>query len=267
MGAATIFENHRFVYVYLPRESFEIHDRESDNESVSTAKKGIPPWVWIGCGCAGAVLASLLAVMGLGLWGFHKARELGESMADPSVRTGRALEVLGADELPAGYYAVAAFSVPLVFDVAVLTDQPPEHDGELSRFGDSGFIFMSFPTFGDDELDDFFEGRTDDPGVFERDRFEVDLRERVARGRLTRTDDDILWVSYRGRVDVEAHPGTHDGLVTLMLLRCDDRRRRLGIWFGRDPDPETPPEAVDEAGTVADPKEIEAFLTPITPCG
>ena len=235
---------------------------------MTTDKKGLPPWVWVGCGCVGATATRVLIVAGLGFWGAQKARELGETMSDPEARTEKALEILGAEALPDGYFTVAAFSVPFVFDFAVLSDQPPSDDGRPGEYTRTGFIFISFPAFGDgdEELYDFFEGRTENVDSLKRERFNVDLRERVARGRLDRADDEVLWVSHRGTIDTEEMDNAHDGLVTMMLLECDDDRRRVGIWFGPDPSPESPADSIDLTSTVGDDSEIESFMRPLEPC-
>lgn len=231
-------------------------------ETGSTSKT-VPPWAWVGCGCVGAVGAFFIVVGGLGFWGFQRVRDMSETMSDPVARNEQALEVLGAESLPDGYDSVAVFSVPFAFDYVVLSSQPSEDEGLVLDSDTNGFLFMSFPAVGDGdkELYDFFEGRSDDVASLRREQFNLDLRERVAAGRLARENDEILWVSHLGSVSTDTIDAAGDGLVTMMLFECNDSRRRLGVWSG--------PAAADStelAGSVADEVAIESFTLPFNPC-
>lgn len=231
-------------------------------------KKSIPPWVWVGCGCLGAIGAFAFIVLGLGFWGAQQVREVNETMSDPDARNEKALDILGAQALPDGYFAVAAVSIPFVMEFAVLTDRPPDESGRPTSLGTKGFTFMSFPAIGagDEELYDFFEGRTETTDSLRRERFNVELRERLAHGRLERADDSVLWVGHRGVVQSDHVDSPPDGLVSLALFECGDDRRRIGIWTGPDPTPESSPNDVDRVGTVTDEAEIERLLAPLSPC-
>lgn len=234
-----------------------------------SSDKPLPAWIWVGCGCLGTIGAIVLVVLGVGFWGFQKARELGETMANPEERTRQALEILGAEALPEGYHAVMVMSVPLVAEVALLSDAPADAESPYEPSGTRGFVYMVLPTFGqtDAEMKDFFEGRTEALSRMQRDQLHVDLEDRVASGTIDRRGETVRWVSHRGRVLKEGGGRGEHGLVTLLSLDCpDSKRRRIGIWFGPDPargDPERP-EPLD--GTVADPSEILAFIVPLQPC-
>lgn len=232
-------------------------------------KKGLPVWAWVGFGCLGVVAVLMVLAIGVGVWSLRKARELGESIADPAERRAKALRVLGADELPRDYYAVIAFSVPFVLDVAVLSDEPPDEKGHPPDFGDRGFVYVSFPGFVQQqrEMRDFFEGKADDLELLKGQDVDLDLQERVAQGTVQRDEDEMLWVCHRGRVATKEAGGSKQGLVTLLLLDCDDdNRQRVGIWFGPDPSPNTAADELSLAGTVGDPEQVESFMAPLRPC-
>ena len=100
-------------------------------------KSGTPAWVWIGTGCLVAIVLVAVVVGGLVYYGFRKTREMEQTMRDPAARTDAALEILGAEVLPDGYHAVAAFSVPLLMETVILSDQevedPTDRGGTMRR--------------------------------------------------------------------------------------------------------------------------------------
>jgi len=230
--------------------------------------KTFPAWAWVGCGCLGAILAIAFFVFAAGFWAVQKARQFGEEIADPDERAKKALAVLGASELPDGYHPVIAFSVPMLLDLSVLSDLPPDESGRPPEIGERGFVYVSYPAFGQNqrELRDFFEGRSDDFDELGRHRLDLDLEERIANGRIAREEDDVLWVSHRGAIDTDDVGKSQEGLLALLLFDCGDSRNRIGIWLGPDPDPDATPAELELSGTVSDPEAIESFLSPIRPC-
>jgi len=230
--------------------------------------KAFPVWAWVGCGCLGAVGAIVVLAFGVGFWGAQKAQQFGEEIADPGERAKKALAALGASELPEGYHPVFALSVPFLLDLAVLSDLPPDETGRPPKIGDHGFVYVSYPAFGQDqeEIRDFFEGKSDDFDELGRHRIDLDLDERISNGKISREDDDVLWVSHRGTIDSDDAGGSRPGLVALLVLDCGDSRNRFGVWIGPDPDPEAAAADLDVSGTVSDPEAIERFLSPIHPC-
>jgi len=231
-------------------------------------RKAFPGWAWVGCGCLGAIGAIAIFVVAVGFWAVQRARRFGEEIADPGARAKNVLAVLGASEMPEGYHPVVALSVPFLLDMAVLSDVPPDESGSPPELGDRGFIYVSYPAFGQDQraIRDFFEGRRDDFDELGRHQIDLELEERVANGRISRKEDDVLWVSHRGTIDTDDAGSSRQGLLTLLLLDCGDSRNRFGIWLGPDPDPEAAPADLDVSGTVSDPEAIERFLSPIHPC-
>ena len=231
--------------------------------------KAFPAWAWVGCGCLGALGAVAVLAVAIGFWGVQKARQFGEEIADPGERAKKVLGVLGASEMPEGYHPVVALSVPLLLDVAVLSDLPPDETGLPPEFGDHGFIYVSYPAFGRNqrEIRDFFEGKRDDLDELGRHRIDLDLDERISNGKFSREADDVLWVSYRGTIDTDDAGRSKEGLMALLLIDCGgDSRHRFGVWLGPDPDPEAEAADLDLSGSVSDPEAIEHFLSPIHPC-
>lgn len=216
-------------------------------------------YLGIGCLILGVLFVLVAAVVGFS--GFRWVRDVEKTMRDPEMRESKVLDLLGADELPEGYYAMIGVSIPLLLETAILTDQEPEADGDPPDLGSRGLIYLSMRNFGRDreDLDAFFSGETEDPTVLAKHDIDIDLDERVATGRIERDSGPVLWVSHRGTLISAQTHGQHEGLVTLLQIRCPgDERNRLGIWFG--PEPETGDETTDLAGSIADPARVDAFV-------
>lgn len=81
-----------------------------------------------GCGCLALLL--VLVVAGAVFWGVQAAKQMGREMEDPEARTTRALDILGADELPPGYHAVIGLEIPWIMRFALLTDGEPPTPSE-----------------------------------------------------------------------------------------------------------------------------------------
>ncbi len=229
--------------------------------------KATSPWVWVGCGCVGAIGLIVAGIVVAGLFLRGAARNLEEMMENPIARDEKAAAVLGADSLPEGYHSMVALEVPFIMKMALLSDQEPDEEGEVDSWDEWGFLYFDFLRLGNQqELLDFFEGREDSAKVLSDNGINFDLDERLARGELSREGDEILWVSHRGSVSVSQ--GSGSGITTVMLIECpNDKRRRLAAWFGPDPDPNAPPEELVLAGTPADEAALAALMAPMHPCG
>ena len=232
-------------------------------------KKGTSPWVWVGVGCLLAVFGFIAVVVAIGAWGFSQIRELGRTMEDPVARTELAAEFLVTSELPDGYNAVAAISIPFLMETVILTDKEPEENGQIRGFGERGFIYFKMLSVGEQEqeLRDFFEGRTEDSQMLRQSSgVSIDTDEIIDRGTIEEEERTLRWAAYRGEID-RGTSELGDGLTTMVMFECPGAERvRMGIWFGPDPEPETPIDEADFSGSVADATEIQSFMAGFDVC-
>jgi hypothetical protein len=224
-------------------------------------KRTTSPWVWVAVGCGVVVVLLVLGVATVGFLGYRWARNVERTMEDPAARTDKAKSILGAEELPPGYYGVAGISVPFLFDMAMLSDrEPPPGPKAHPQLGERGFVYIKMIVFGSqsDELRDFFEGRTDDADILRRNHIRIRAEEILHRGAIDLdSGSSLMYLVQRGKLGLLQ--GEREGLSTLMLVACpDDRRSRLGIWFG--------PEGEGISGSPEDEAAIRAFIAPFHFC-
>lgn len=231
--------------------------------------KRTSPWVFIGLGCLLAVFLFVAVIIAIFAWGFSQVREMTQTMEDPAARAEAAAAMLGTDELPEGYNAMVSFSVPFLVDTAMLTDREPDADGSLRRFGEHGFLYFKTLSTGsqEQELRDFFAGEVDDAQMLDQTRIRINSRELIDRGVIEETGRTLRYVSYRGEVRMGDRSDFGEGLNSIVMFECPQAERvRMGIWFGPDPAPDTPADELDATGTVADPQEIERFMSHFDVC-
>lgn len=223
----------------------------------------------VAIGCLAVVLGLVGMAGACGYWVYRQQQQMEAEMTDPDARRERVLEVLGAQDLPEGYYPMVGFSVPFVLHAAILTDHPTEPGEKPERIGQRGFIYVETLGLGQNEaqLRDYFTGKTDDPSVLNENGFHLDVDEVIGRGTLPLTGDDmIMFMSQRADLSMRGYSGR--GLSSLILVDCAaDERRRMGFWFVPDPDPDAPVEELDLTGTPADEGALAAFLAHFRFCG
>jgi hypothetical protein len=227
------------------------------------------PWVFVGVGCVLAVFLLIFAIGGLAFWGFRQVRQFQETMENPVARTERAQELLAAEQIPAGYHAVVALSIPFLMETVVLSDRAPDESGQIEGFEERGFIYFKTLAMGEQEqeLRDFFAGRTEDSQILDQSSVRVNAEEVVGRGLLEETGRTLHWVSYRGEINARGSRESAEGLSTMVMFECPGAERvRMGIWFGPDPDPEAAPGDADFTGSVADDVEIQRFMRNFDVC-
>lgn len=237
-------------------------------------KKQTSPWVYIGCGCAALVVLAMV-VMAVITWiTYRQGKELAEGWTDPVKREARAKEVLPYDKLPEGYYPMGTISIPYFMDMAMFTDDPPvpgskpERGDETGGFKDRGFIYVKARQMGRKtrQLEDYVSGKGPAPDWLDV-KPRVNQADVLRHGEVEANGNKIVYTASRGEVN---HDGrTTNGITTMMLFGCPnkDRRVRVGIWFGPDPDPEKPSKELDLTGTNADPEEIRRFAEHFRFCG
>ncbi len=222
------------------------------------------PWFYLAWGCGGCLVLAGLA-LGVTIWfGYRMARDFERQMEDPMARTEKAEKVLGTQQLPEDYQAVITFSLPLVFDMVILADQPLDEDRELSDSTEKLFVFVEVIR-GDRNWQRYTTGRADPADVLRDQGVRFDTRDEISQGALGIDGGEIDYFSRRGRLDVD-HGGI-DGITTFLLVRCEgDKRMRVGVWTHRDPAPDTPVAEADFSGTNADPEVIRSFVSHFSFC-
>lgn len=209
----------------------------------------------LGVGCT--ILAAIGLVLGAigAIWVYRRANLVERELRDPVARTARAAALLGTDTLPEGYHALAAFSVPLVLDLAVLTDVEPDAEGVIRDFGERGLIYVEFAYGARQEgrLREFLAGNAPAPQILRENDIGVELDGVLRRGVAPVAGGSLEYVVHPGRFEVQGFGGR--GLAATGVVDCpEDPRPRLAIWFG--PEPETG----ELAGTPADPGALAAFF-------
>jgi len=174
----------------------------------------------LGCGCAVVIVFFLAAVLTV-TWSTYRAGKNFERIArDPVAAEERAREVVAFGELPAGYRAFGALSVPLLLDVAFflapIEDGAPGgvevggvaagegSDGEPLRV-DRGFLYVRLRDWmgRGDELQESLLGSSSDEAPLAQEGLDFDPSEVVGRGELVSGDAKVAWLARRGQITIE----------------------------------------------------------------
>ncbi len=222
--------------------------------------------LYVALGCGGALVLIGLVVGGFLFWGAQKVKQFEADLKDPVAREEKVLGILGTEALPEDYYPMMGITFPFVFEMAMLTREPiPE--GQDPEGMEPSFIYMKMLSFGkqDQELKDFFNGTNDNPSVLRDNNINVNIDDVVSRGELQVGDQNILWLTSRGRIQTGATRSSD--LNTIMMIRCpDDKKTRLGIWIA-DEDSENNEDGTPQLeDTVGDPGMIEDFMSHFSVC-
>lgn len=168
----------------------------------------------LGCGCAVVIALFLVAVLTL-TWGTYRVGKDFERVArDPEASAARAREVVEFGELPEGYRAYGAFSVPFLLDVAFFM-APPEGaaaepggaaGGDRDLDVDRGFLYVKLRDWlgRGDELREALGDSAADEAPLSQQGLEFVPREVVARGQLVSGRAQVQWLARRGDVQIDA---------------------------------------------------------------
>ena len=212
-------------------------------------KEGIPPWVWIGCGCLLFPLLIALVLGGAGFFAFNYGKNAIEKMADPEQRAAAAREVLGAEALPPGWHVRTYFAFPFGFSMVVLGDgtplPPPEGETfeekaksleslDLSHLGDNRrvFIYLELDDSNDETIEEVLNGSKRGGGMNLNLGIKFRSDSELSRGDLTVAGERVAFVGKAGQLDTRG--GDFDIVYSEMAFDCKkegDKKRRLGLLF------------------------------------
>jgi hypothetical protein len=235
----------------------------------AAAQRKTSPWVYVGCGCASLLVLGALAALFVGKKIVDQGHKMEQGLSDPKVREQRTRELLSYRELPSGYYAAGAFSLPFVFDMAMLGDRPPTPGTQRPEMQEHGFIFMKMHLgklpAGEPARRRMLFGSSGKAPWEQGSGFRLESNQPLGDGEVTAGGAHVLYRAVRG--DVHMNNRTRRGITSIQLIECPDRRLRFGFWFGPDPAPGEPAAALDKSGTPADPQAIAGFLDHFSLCG
>ncbi|HSR70087.1 MAG TPA: hypothetical protein VLU25_19315 [Acidobacteriota bacterium] len=242
------------------------------------------PWMWILGGCAFIALLGIIFVVVMGVLGYQFVKDVEELAKSPEKREERTLEMLGAQEIPSGYYAGLVVDIPFLGDVGGLTDTPPKENGEAGEPRERAFFFFNFRFMGDEkrQMEDFFTGKADDMEALEHVRVQgpIDLdfddAEFIKLGQFEVNRYTAYYRVMRGGVELGRSRG--DSLAAMMWIRCpEDTRNRFAAWVVPDPaqagagdapgQEAAGDDSVDYSGTPADENSLTAFMSQFHLCG
>ena len=228
------------------------------------SKKKTPIWAWIGCGCLLCVFLFIAVIGGIGVAGFTFVKGVVEDMADPEARTAAAMNLLGAEALPDGYFTRGFLNIPFVMQLAILSDgEPlPAVEGEnleekaqqlenlvlrSDQLGRNTVIYLKLRDRNPDEtIEDILsgDGRSNanvDLGV------EFENGELASEGEMDVQGQPVSWRAYEGEMDTMG--GAHDGIFAALNVICSNGEIHDFLWFQKT---ELEEENIPEDGSLPD---------------
>ncbi len=161
---------------------------------------------WLGCGCGALVAVALAAIVGMTWFGYRKGKEIERTFNDPEARTEATRKVLPWRELPEGYHPAGAITIPMLMEMAILSDHEPEpgEAGHGEAFEDHGLVFMSFNSWISDEKEllSWLRGELKEtPKWMRRSDAKIDPKDVLKRGSVEVGGKTVVYVVTRGEAD------------------------------------------------------------------
>ncbi len=235
--------------------------------------KQTSPWVYVGVGCGLIVLFGLIAIVGFTFLAYRQGKQMVDSFKDPKARDAKTREVLPYTNLPAGYYAGGAMSIPFLMDVATFTDREPAagQAPDQGSFEERSFIFMNMRHLRNnrEKMERYLRGQAPPPedSAWSKSSVNFDAKKVIRRGEIELGGTKVLYQASQGEISHKQGAGAgvsvtqkKEGIVTMVLPECADDRLRFGVWIG-------PMGASDYTGTAADPAALQEFLGHFQLCG
>jgi hypothetical protein len=232
-------------------------------------EKKTSPWVWVAAGCGCLLLLVGAAVVAIGGFTFKTIKDIEEGVKNPEKRRENTQRILGYEELPDGYHPLIGLKLPLVLELGVLIDQPPNPEGEVDELVRRAFFYTRLANWvtRDNDLRDAFEGEGDPAALLDKIETDIQVRvaERIGEGELTIGDQPVRYATQRGDMFLEGQDIT--GVFALVVVKCGKGQRPgLGGWMAPDPFPDEDIETADFSGTPADPDTLAEFLSAFRLC-
>ncbi len=229
-------------------------------------------WGWFGCGCVGLVVLAIGGAIAAMVGGRMFVRDYVEALKDPVARAERVEQILGTEELPAGFEPQIFFRVPWLLDMVVISDGEPAElddqgnvDLEARHLGENAFVFLAMRDLGDarEDLEALLAGET---GRLHNE-IQLDFRslEPLGSGELDVPPQHLRWAAHRG--EFRGRREDREGIYAIVLVDCpeeDGRVRAAFYWQHREA---VEGEALDLAGTPADEATLRSLVGHFDLCG
>lgn len=208
---------------------------------------GRSPWFYAAIGCVVLIVAALAAAGMLIYLGAGVARGVRRQLAEPVSRAAQARGMLGAQQLPAGYEAELAISVPLLGEVVILRQ----------RDADQGAVFI-YGKLRDGAAPGGLDLSTSGglARLLELGGYEIERSEQIGSGALSVGSQQIAYTIHRGQL--KGSSSVADRIFIPLEVSCNGEQsgRRLGLWLGQ----------LERVNAFENPEPLRALFSGINVC-